>query len=236
MSPDPALDAKTVGAWFDDVYARKGFRYLRPIESYEVFLDLLDLPRGARILDLACGPGLLLELARERGLRPVGVDLSQEALLLGRRRFTGLPLVRGSADRIPLPDAVVDAVTCIGALERMIDRPRVLAELRRVARPSSRLCVMVRNSETLTWLFWNRLLGRQNLRGHQDALSKTAWQQLFLDAGFSIEAIHRDQWPLQRIRRAFSRKRRDLRGRPISRGWLPLRFANEFIFVLRAPA
>ena len=44
---------------------------------------LLDLPRGARVLDIACGKGeLLVRLAERHATRGVGVDLSP---LLHRR-------------------------------------------------------------------------------------------------------------------------------------------------------
>ena len=40
-------------------------------------IRLLDLPRGARVLDIACGKGeLLVRLAERHATRRVGVDLS----------------------------------------------------------------------------------------------------------------------------------------------------------------
>src|SRR5690348_14368613 len=50
------------------------------------------LPPGARVLDLGCGPGIQTAWLRERGLRPVGGDLST-GMLEQARRFAGASLV-----------------------------------------------------------------------------------------------------------------------------------------------
>ncbi|MGI8827194.1 MAG: class I SAM-dependent methyltransferase [Chloroflexota bacterium] len=47
------------------------------MDEVDFLVDLLQLPPGARILDVGCGPGRhSLELAR-RGFHPVGADISQ---------------------------------------------------------------------------------------------------------------------------------------------------------------
>src|SRR5258708_12736004 len=66
----------SVRHWFDQVYATRGLSYLRPAEAYPIFIHLLGAKPGERLLDVACGAGLLLRAARERGLEAFGVDLS----------------------------------------------------------------------------------------------------------------------------------------------------------------
>src|SRR3954468_12259596 len=68
----------------------------------------LGLPRGSRIVDLACGTGdLCRELARQ-GLRPVGADLSFGMLAAAR---TDAPILQGDALGLPLPAGSVDGAT-----------------------------------------------------------------------------------------------------------------------------
>jgi cyclopropane fatty-acyl-phospholipid synthase-like methyltransferase len=61
--------------------------------------DLLDAARvgaGMRVLDLACGPGLVASGAAERGAPPVGLDFSSAMIALARSR---LPHSRRSKPR-----------------------------------------------------------------------------------------------------------------------------------------
>jgi SAM-dependent methyltransferase len=76
--------------WFDEVAAFLGPAYLRNAftkgtEQEVAFLvDALGLGRGARVLDVGCGPGRhALALAR-RGMEVVGVDRSPEFVALAR--------------------------------------------------------------------------------------------------------------------------------------------------------
>jgi SAM-dependent methyltransferase len=235
LPPHEPREQFAIADWFDTTYATKGERYLRPAAAYPIYLQLLAAQAGERLLDIACGVGHLLHAAQRRGVRGVGIDLSSTALRLARPRVGGAALLLGNAQTLPFGDHSFDLVTCIGAIERLLDRPAALREFRRVASPSARFCFMVRNSHTLSWTLWQRWLGRQNHRGHQDALPLAAWRELFLAAGFAIDAVHPDQWLRQRLRRLLRGLRRwpATQDEPIARGVLPLRYANEFIFLLR---
>lgn len=95
-----------------------------------------------RFLDAGCGSGRnLVELDR-RG-RGVGVDLSAEALRLGRER--GVRAVRGALERLPFPDASFDAVTSFDVIyHRWVeDDAAAVAEMGRLLRPGGLLLVRV---------------------------------------------------------------------------------------------
>jgi len=57
---------------------------------------LFDLPPGARVVDLACGNGLLLDLLHERVAEYVGVDFSSEFIAAAEERASRRGLVKGS--------------------------------------------------------------------------------------------------------------------------------------------
>jgi SAM-dependent methyltransferase len=224
---------ETVRHWFDEVYATRGLEYLRPPEAYPIFVHLLGARPGEALLDVACGPGLLLRAASQYGLRAYGVDLSSVALEMMPNVAPRARALVGNAEQLPYADASFDHVTCIGSLERMLHRDRVLAEMRRVARPGARFCLMVRNSRTLKWKLHAELLGRRNVRGHQDAAGLEQWSELFERLGFLVDGVYPDQWFAQRLRRALGMSWEAQQGRVTSSYLLPLRFANEFIFVMR---
>ena len=58
----------------------------------------LGLPRGSRVLDLACGTGDLCRDLQRSGYEPVGIDFSAGMLTAAR---TSAPLVRGDAACLP---------------------------------------------------------------------------------------------------------------------------------------
>lgn len=231
--PGEAAQAEVI-EWFDHTYATEGFKYLRPLASYPIFLQFLEARPGAALLDVACGPGLLLKAAELRGLAASGVDVSREALAIASEYVPDAVLREGNAEELPFESESFDYVTCIGAIERFLDRERALGEMLRVARPDARFCFMVRNASTFTWRVWRQLLGQQNRRGHQDALELDEWRQLLERVGFRILEVHPDQWPRQRLRRWLGGARTPEPGRdePVAEPILPLRYANEFVFVM----
>ena len=93
---------------------------------------------GPRVLDVACGGGLVsLPLAGD-GYRVRGVDLAEDALAVARRRVpVGADATFEVADAAALPDAdaSVDAVLLLDVLEHVESVPALLAEAARVVRP-----------------------------------------------------------------------------------------------------
>ncbi len=99
----------------------------------------LRLAPGAVVLDLACGTGDLGRLARRRGYRTIGVDLSWGMLANHRG---GQPVAQADAARLPLFDGSVDGVVCGYALRNLADLPACLAEVARVTRPGGRVALL----------------------------------------------------------------------------------------------
>ncbi len=90
----------------------------------------LDLPAGARVLDLAAGTGKLTRTLRAGGHPVVAV----EPLAGMRSRIEAEEVLDGAAEAIPLADASVAAVT-VGDAWHWFDPERAAAEVARVLRP-----------------------------------------------------------------------------------------------------
>jgi demethylmenaquinone methyltransferase/2-methoxy-6-polyprenyl-1,4-benzoquinol methylase len=89
------------------------------------------------VLDVATGTGAVaIELVRALRCSVVGLDQSPEMLAEARRRVPpGVQLVEGDAERLPFPDASVDALTFTYLLRYVDDPAATLRELARVVRP-----------------------------------------------------------------------------------------------------
>jgi len=113
-------------------------------------VDAARLAGGERVLDLACGTGVVTRVAAQRvgpQGRVTGIDLNAEMIGVARSlpAPAGAPVdwLEGSALAIPVPDASVDAVLCQQGLQFFPDKALSLREMRRVLDRGGRLALSV---------------------------------------------------------------------------------------------
>jgi len=99
------------------------------VEATERLLDRADVGAGTRLLDVGCGAGESLAVARDRGATAVGVDETPRTGDAVAAEMTDLPVADGAVDVV-----LAECVLCLSA-----DYPEALAEARRVLRPGGRL-------------------------------------------------------------------------------------------------
>jgi SAM-dependent methyltransferase len=109
-------------------------------------LDAAEVRVGQRVLDVACGTGVVTRLLAERvgsTGRVVGFDFNPGMLAAARAAAPGRAIewLEGNAMSMPLPDATFDAVVCQQGLQFIPDKLAALREMRRVLVPSGRLAM-----------------------------------------------------------------------------------------------
>src|SRR5262249_21040910 len=138
--------------------ADQGLFTLSLPELYERFLveplfrpfaqELLDrtaLAPTERLLDLACGTGIVARLAHEvvadRG-RLVGVETSPKMLAVARSVAPTIEWRQGDAALLPIDrDEAFDVVTCHQGLQFFPDKPAAVREMRRVLAARGRVAI-----------------------------------------------------------------------------------------------
>jgi ubiquinone/menaquinone biosynthesis C-methylase UbiE len=113
-------------------------------------VEVAALQPGERVLDLACGTGLVARLAASK-VGPTGqvtgLDLNAGMLAVARSLPppSGAPItwIEGSAVAMELPDASFEVILCQQGLQFFPDKPRALREMRRVLVPGGRVLLSV---------------------------------------------------------------------------------------------
>lgn len=109
-----------------------------------VLLDLAGVGPGDRVLDLACGTGVVARAAARRvepGGRVCGVDINQDMLTIARRAEADIEWHQADASRTGLADASFDAAFCQQGLQFFSDPLAAVRELRRVLAPGGRAVI-----------------------------------------------------------------------------------------------
>lgn len=130
----------------------------------ERLVDLAAPAPGERVLDVACGTGIVGRTIAARfggEVQLFGVDLDAGMLAVGRSVAGSPRALRGDAQALPFADARFDVVYCQLGLMFMSDRGRALREMRRVLGSGGRAVLMVwgRMEECPVFEAWARTLG-----------------------------------------------------------------------------
>jgi SAM-dependent methyltransferase len=119
----------------------------------EPLLDVAAIGRGAKILDLCCGPGLVGAAAMARGATVTGLDFSTAMLTTARARFPSIAFDHGDAEAPPYPDSCFDAVVSNFGIHH-VPRPAVaLNEAHRILRHGGRFAFSIWSGpeENIAW-------------------------------------------------------------------------------------
>jgi SAM-dependent methyltransferase len=145
--------AKKSAEWWESYFDEHYLLEYEPIFTAERdrrevsrLLEILELPSGARLLDVPCGQGRHAHLLAEAGFDVDGLDYSADLLERAKARGTGARLRYTRGDMRTLParwtarfDAALNLFTSFGFFVNPADDARVIREFARVLRPGGLL-------------------------------------------------------------------------------------------------
>ncbi len=111
-----------------------------------VVADAAQIAPGQRVLDVACGTGVLArEAARRVGSdgSVTGVDRNSDMLSVARKASPDIDWHEGMGEALPFEDGSFDAVVCQFGVMFFEDRAAAIREMHRVLKPGGRLAVAV---------------------------------------------------------------------------------------------
>ncbi|HXA22706.1 MAG TPA: methyltransferase domain-containing protein [Acetobacteraceae bacterium] len=119
----------------------------------DTLLDAARVRHGVRMLDIACGPGLVASRAGMRGATATGLDFSPAMLAVARFHNGAINLDQGDAEALPYADGEFDAVVSNFGIHHVPRPLRALHEALRVLRSGSRVAFSfwAGLSENIAW-------------------------------------------------------------------------------------
>lgn len=147
---------------------------------------------GARILEVAPGPGYLaIELAR-LGYEVVGLDISKSFVQIATRNAAeagvAVRFERGDAAHMPFPDASFDFVVCTAAFKNFSNPASALEEAHRVLKPGGSASIIDLRKDASLAAIREEVRG-MNLSRVNAALTRWTFRFLLLRRAFTREAI-----------------------------------------------
>ena len=109
-------------------------------------VERVDVRAGDRVLDVACGTGVVARAAAERagtGGHVTGLDINSAMLAVAQAESAGVEFVKGSAVALPFDDSSFDVVLCQLGLQFFPDRFKAVGQMRRVLVDGGRLGLSV---------------------------------------------------------------------------------------------
>ena len=137
------IEQKDVIAFFDERAGGWDAGMVRSDEKIGRILDNAKVTAGSRVLDIACGTGVLIGDYLRRNVESVtAVDISPEMVRIAREKFPqeNVRFVCGDAETAPLGEGF-DAIVIYNAFPHFPDPERLVAHLASLLRPGGVLTV-----------------------------------------------------------------------------------------------
>lgn len=182
-------------------YEQKSAGYSASGRRGERLLRLVGGP-NLRVLDVACGPGHIGKLLRERGNRVVGAEISEAAASVARGVLDEVHVfdIEGEWPSA-LADGSFDVVVLGEVLEHVFDPVSVLRQARRVLGPRGRVVITTPNF--LVWVARLQVLfGRFRYQkygifdfGHIRFFTYPYLKEVLKESGFELKAQDHVHYP-----------------------------------------
>jgi len=167
------------------------FRYWR---YGKCFRYLRSLDRAGRLLEIGCGEGTGLLVAKHLGFeRVVGVEVSIERLKSARRKLgEQADLILVSPDnRLPFKDTSFDAAVSAAVIEHTMEPEGFLSEIARVVRPGGHIVI---ESDCWQWRILQILGIYQSIQPLDKAIFPLRLFSIFKKSGLRL--MHYDGFPM----------------------------------------
>lgn len=180
------------------------------VELYESWLDGIEAVRPpGRLLDIGCGTGLFLAVARRRGWEPCGIDDCAEATAHARSHF-GLDVKDGEFGAFAAQGRQFDAITMWDIIEHAREPVGLLRAAREVLAPGGVIGISTPNQKSILDIVAGALyrasggritwpLEKFYIEQHFLYFSPATLQDALARAGLAVVSLRRELTDLRRL-------------------------------------
>ena len=136
-----------VAEWYDNYLETNKDSYQEKVIAPNL-IRILEIKKGMRVLDLACGQGFFSRKFASAGATVIGADISDELVEQAKKRSSAITYHATPAHKLGFAQGqTFDVVTIVLAIQNIQNMGEVFAEVNRVLKPGGRL-VLVLNHPT----------------------------------------------------------------------------------------
>ena len=178
----PAEAKAKVEALFDSLaleYVREREQQFSFVSQKRIVMELLRGQRG-RLLEVGCGPAIMLPDLLAMGFDVHGIDVSVEMIRRAEQRMASHPLASrctlgiGDVEKLDFPDASFEAVLGMGVLEYLSTYDVALREIARVLKPGGQVVLTIPNRASAYHVARSAYLGARRMIGWPRAITYAA--------------------------------------------------------------
>jgi ubiquinone/menaquinone biosynthesis C-methylase UbiE len=155
-------------------------------------VDLAEVKPGARVLDVASGPGFVAMAFATKCRTVFGIDATDTLIAraqaeAARRGIANVSFMLGNVERMPFREAGFDVASCRFAFHHFAHPRAVLAEMARVLKPGARMVIVDQTtSEDPAKSDYHNRVERLCDPSHARSIPRSEWQQMIADTGLEI--------------------------------------------------
>jgi SAM-dependent methyltransferase len=141
------------GYWLMKMLPVNRRRLDRPFSELK-FRVPIRCPEGGKLLDVGCGSGIFLQVAREAGWQTFGVDFDHKAVSCAHA--LDLNVLLGGIEQFSDKENFFDVITIGHVIEHVHDPKEVLMEVHRLLKPGGILWIETPNISSVGHSYWGR--------------------------------------------------------------------------------
>lgn len=156
---------------------------------YVLPVFLHSLPKGGKILDVGCGPGLEANYMHEQGFEVVGVDISEKMLALARKRNPAIEFLQSDLIDVEFREKIFYGIAALSSLIhiRKKDVPAVLKKFNSYLKKGGLLYLELQEGKSKEGTFSTPVKSKEKI--FINVFSFGEIRQLLKKAGFLLEYV-----------------------------------------------
>lgn len=148
--------------------------------------------QSGKLLDIGCGVGDFLHTAEEHGWQCTGIEPSEDAKTIAKKRIKAEIL--GSEDLEQFPNETFDVITMWHVLEHVDDLKWQISQLQRLIKQNGRIVIAVPNYKSYDAVYYKEKWAAYDVPRHLNHFNKETLAKIFKTNGLTLVDIDKLPW------------------------------------------